>query len=336
MSRSRERAGDGPSAGRGPGRRGRADADGVGARWSYGARGHALAGSLRQLAARPLASAATLLALGIVLTLPALLLFSAGLVDALDARAADGERLTLYLDPATDDLDGAALAARVADRADVARTRYVSRDEALATFREHSDVGDALELLGANPLPGAVVVHPRVARLDDAAIGALADALAGLPGVERVQVDLDWVRRLGAIVTLARRVGALAGGFLVLTALLVVTNTIRLELARRRHEIEVCHLLGAGAAFVHRSTLLTGALYGLLGGLVACALALLALALVRAPVAELARLYGGAFRAPLPGPAELGLVVLVSTLLGTLGALLTLYGASRQRIASGT
>ena len=125
--------------------------DGAGPRWSYGPLGHAVAQSLRQLLARPLASVATLLALGVVLALPALLLFSAGAFDTLAARTLDGESLTLYLDPATGDLDGAALAGEVAGRPGVERTRYVSRDEALATFRENSDVGDALDLLGANP-----------------------------------------------------------------------------------------------------------------------------------------------------------------------------------------
>lgn len=313
-----------------------AASDGVGPRWSYGAHGYALSRSLHQLAARPLASAATLLAIGVVLALPALLLFSAGAVDALAARGLDGESLTLYLDPATGDLDGAALAAEVAARPGVERTRYVSRDEALATFRENSDVGDALDLLGENPLPGAVVVHPDTGTLDDATIGALARSLGALEGVERVQVDLDWVRRLTAVVTLIRRVAALAGAFLVLTALLVITNTIRLELARRRHELEVSHLLGASALFTHRPTLITGALYGLLGGLVACVLAAAALLLVRSPAVELARLYGSDFRPPaLPGLAELGLVTLVSTALGLVAALLSLYGASRQNVPPG-
>ena len=325
-----------PGSGRpGSGRPGDGRSDGVGPRWSYGARGHALFRSLRQLTARPLASTATLLALGVVLALPALLLFSVGVLDALAARTVGGESLTLYLDPATDDLEGAALTREIADRPGIDRTRYISRDEALATFRENSDVGDALDALGANPLPGAVVVHPDVANLDDVTIGALARSLEALPDVERVQIDLDWVRRLAAAVALIGRIGTLAGGFLVLTALLVITNTIRLELARRRAELEVSHLLGASGLFVHRPTLYTGALYGFLGGLVACVLALVALLLVRAPATELARLYGSGFRLPLPGATELGLVVLVSTLLGLAGAMLTLYGAARQKVPSG-
>ena len=133
--------------------------DAVGPRWSYGPRGHALAQSLRQIVAQPFASTLTLLALGVVLTLPALLLFSAAPLDALATRSLQGESLTLYLDPAADDAAGAALAAELAARPDVVRTRHVDRAEALAAFRELGDVDAALEALGTNPLPGAVIVR---------------------------------------------------------------------------------------------------------------------------------------------------------------------------------
>ena len=172
-------------------------------------------------------------------------------------------------------------------------------------------------------------------RSTSAASGALARELGELPGVERVQVDLRWVQRLRAALALVQRVTWLLGGFLLLTALLVITNTIRLELARRREELEVSRLLGANGAFLYRPVFYTGILYGFLGGLIACALALPALQLLRGPAEELAALYGGAFRLPLPSPSAIGLVVLVSTALGVLGALLTLYGPSRHKVASG-
>ena len=319
-------------------------------RWAYGRRGYALAQSLGQLRARPLASALTLLALGVTLALPALVLFCAGALDELGGRALEGESVTAYLDPGTADADGAALAESLRDRRDVRDTRHVTRAEALATFRENSDVGDALDALGANPLPGAVIVYPGVGSsatggggaddpgdglVDEARTRRLARELEALPGVERVQVDLLWVQRLRAALELARRVAILLGGFLVLTALLVITNTIRLELARRRRELDVSRLLGASGLFLYRPVFYTGILYGLLGGLLACAFALLALQLLRGPAGELAALYGSAFRLPLPPPASIGLVVLVSTGLGVLGALLTLYGPSRQVIVPG-
>lgn len=316
------------------------------ARWHYGPRGHALHRSLHQLRARPLSTLTTLLALGITLALPALVLFTADTIAELGSRTVGGESLTLYLDPSLDDLDGATLAAALAERADVSGTRYISRDEALATFRERSDVDEALDVLGDNPLPGAIVVRAersgdgRAASEsggdgDGADLAALADELGALPGVERVQLDLRWVQRLRAVLALAQRLAALLAAFLMLSALLVITNTVRLELARRRDELELARLLGGSGAFIYRPLFYTAALYGLLGGLLAAAFALAALSFLAGPAAELARLYDGVAPSPWPAPAEVALVALASTALGLLGALLSLYGPSRHSFARG-
>jgi len=58
-------------------------------------------------------------------------------------------------------LDGATLATQLAARPGIQSTRYVSRDEALATFRAESDLGGALDVLESNPLPGAIVIAPK-------------------------------------------------------------------------------------------------------------------------------------------------------------------------------
>ena len=307
------------------------------ARWHYGARGHALHRSLTQLRARPFASLTTLLALGITLALPALVLFSADTVGRLGARTLEGESLTLYLAPETGDAAGAALARALLERPAVRATRHVSRAEALATFREQSDVGEALDALGDNPLPGAVVVVPeRGAGEAGPDLAALAERLGALPEVERVQLDLRWVQRLRAALALAQRLGGLLALFLLVSALLVITNTVRLELARRRDELEVSRLLGASGAFLHRPVFYTAALYGFLGGLLACLLAAAAQLFLAAPVAELARLYGGEAPSPWPSPAAVGAVTLASTALGLIGAALTLYGPARHKFGRGT
>jgi len=307
----------------------------AGSRWRYGRRGYALAASFAQLGGRKLASATTLLALGITLALPALLLFTMDSLDTLASRSLEGESLTLYLDAELPADDSARLRSEVAARPGVRETRYISPTEALETFREQTDVDAALIALGKNPLPGAIVVYPDTDQLEDAAIRTLATALGALPGVERVQADLRWVRRLQAAVALAQLVAILLAGFLLLTALLVIANTIRLELSRRRNELEVSRLLGASGGFLARPVIYAGAVYGFLGGLIGNALALLALQLLRGPADDLAQLYGSGFLLSSPSLERLGLILLVSTLLGLLAALLTLYGPSRQKVGSG-
>lgn len=300
----------------------------AGSRFSYTHRGYAISRTLAQFRARPIASALTLLVLGITLALPALVLFTADAVQGIAPRTIAGESLTAYLGLEIADLDGAALATRLAKRDDVAAARYVSRDEALATFRQNSDLGAALDALGANPLPGAVLVRPATDVAER--VERLATSLESLDEVDSVQYDLRWVRRMEALLGVLRVAGVLLAVFLTSTALLVIGNTLRLELLRRQTEREVANLLGAGTAFLNRPLIYTGLLYGLLGGSVAVALALAAQFVMRAPVAELAALYGSGFTLPLPSASHLLLVPLVATALGLLGALLTLYGPSRQ------
>ena len=299
----------------------------AGSRLSYTARGHAWAGVLRALRARPFSSAVTLLVLGTVLALPTLVLLVNDVLAGLAGRAGGEASITAYLEADVPDLDGAALAARVGAREDVAGARYVSRDEALATLRASSDLDAALDALGENPLPGAVVVRP--AEPGRAEAERLAAVLRGGGGVERVVYDLAWVERLDAVVRLARTAGWLLAGFLTLTALLVIGNTVRLELSRRAHEREVAHLLGASRAFADRPLVYTGLLYGAIAGAVGLALALGAFAALAAPARDLARLWGGAFAPALP-LAALAAVVPGAALLGLLGAASALSRPARQ------
>ncbi len=302
----------------------------AGKKWTYGKRGYALAQSLRQFSQRKFSSLITLMVLGITLALPALFMFSAQAVQQLAKQNIDDESLTLYLTLDTADLDGAALAQSLLGKPGIQKTRYISSDEALATFRANTDIGDALEALGDNPLPAAIVVYPVKQQADATAIKRLSKQLVAIPEVHRVQYDLRWVQRLQAVVKLIQSVGWVLAGFLTLTALLVIGNTIRLELLRRQPELDVAKLLGAGTSFLHRPLLYTGALYGFLGGLLGSILALIAFDQIKTPADQLSYLYASTFRLEMPTLSQFLTFLAVATLLGWLGALLTLYSPSRQ------
>jgi cell division transport system permease protein len=77
--------------------------------------------------------------------------------------------------------------------------------------------------------------------------------------------------------------------------IVIVGNTIRLDIQNRRQEIEVCKLIGATDAFVRRPFLYIGFWYGALGGLFALLLLGACLLLLGGPLARLASLYGAEF-----------------------------------------
>lgn len=298
--------------------------------WTYSRRGYALAQGIRQLKSRKLASLVTLMVFGVTLALPALIFFTANSLALLGNKSVGEESLTAYLTMQTSDLDGASLAQRLNSLVEVETARYVSRDEALALFNEQTDIGDAIDILGDNPLPGAIILYPNAASLNKAVMSDLAERVGAMGEVDRVQFDLRWVQRLQAVLNLARTVGWLLAGFLTLTALLVIGNTIRLELLRRQNEQDVSRLLGASKSFLNRPLLYTGALYGFLGGVIACSIALLALIWLRGPATHLSNLYTSAFELIMPTASQLLLVVATATILGLLGAILTLAQPSGQ------
>ncbi len=297
-------------------------------KWAYTKRGYALAQSLSALKRRAWSSLSTLLVFGITMALPALIFFTADSLSRLGASTVSEESLTVYLKLQTSDLDGAELARSLSTQEAIRNTQFISRDEALAVFQQQANIQDALNVLGENPLPGAIVVFPTRQSLEADTIETLAKRLNALPEVDRVQYDLKWVKRLQSLLNLGRSIGWVLAGFLTLTALLVIGNTVRLELLRRQHELEVSHLLGAERSFLHRPMIYSGILFGFLGGLVACLISLVTLKWLGTASASLASLYSSSFTLGTPGPEQLFLVVAAATLLGLLGAIAALYQPS--------
>lgn len=301
-----------------------------GSKWQYTKRGYALSQSLKQFKRYKMASTVTLIVLGITLALPVILLFASSALQQLGTRSLDGESLTAYLNNDVSDLQGAEMAQLWMGKPGIRSTRYISKDEALQLFRENSDIGDAISVLGSNPLPGAIMVFPDSNTLSSARLDTLVTQLRQLESVARIQLDLRWVKRLKSVVSLIQLVGGLLAGFLTLTALLVIGNTIRLELLRRRSEMEVANLLGATNGFMNRPILYTGALYGFLGGIVACLVAVLAFSAIQEPAHELSSLYESSFRLLMPNVSQILTVLGVSILLGIIGAFGSLYRPSQQ------
>ena len=87
----------------------------------------------------------------------------------------------------------------------------------------------------------------------------------------------------------------LTAGLLGVGVVLIVGNTIRLDILNRRAEIEVMKLVGASDGFTRRPFLYSGIWYGLGGGLMALILVALAAAVLARPVDTLAKAYGSQF-----------------------------------------
>jgi cell division transport system permease protein len=271
----------------------------------------ALVGSLGQLYRQRMNTLLTALVIGVSLALPASLLL--GLSTLRQATAGwDGEaRLTAYLKTDLPDADASALAGNLRkDLAGQADVTLIDRAQALVEFERSSGLGEALALLGENPLPAALVVTPE-APADEATLARLAERLRALPQVDDVQSDLEWVRRLNALLELGKRTLWAFAGLLGAGVVLVTGNTIRLAIFNRRAEIEITKLIGGTDTFIRRPFLYWGLLQGLTGGLVAVLLLIAVNVGLAGSVRTLAGLYGSALRLATPGFfGSLGLLLL--------------------------
>jgi len=202
---------------------------------------------------------------------------------------------------------------------------FVPREKALTSLKAKSGLSDVLDTLGENPLPDGYVM--KLTGFNNGADAGRVDAMAAqlrlLPGVDTVQVDSAWVKRLAALLGVLRLALMLLAATLGMVVIAVVFNTIRLQVLTQREEIVVSKLLGATDNFIHRPFYYTGALLGLAAGGVALGGVALALRPLNKAIAEFARLYASEFQLAPLDPLAVGALLAISAGLGLMGALLS-------------
>ena len=274
--------------------------------------------SLQRLLSTPLPTAMTVLVIAIALALPVGLYVMLKNAQALSRDWDGSAQISLYLKLDTTESESKGLAKRLDVHPEIAKTQFISKEQALEEFKALSGFGEVLTELDDNPLPPVIVVYPKARDLIKAE--TLQQELSKLPQVDSAQLDAQWVRRLHAILDLAERVVWALGLGLSFAVLLVIINTIRLAIESRRDEIVIVKLVGGTDAFVQRPFLYTGLWYGFGGGIVALIIIQSVLFWVDSPVAELADLYSSAFNLKGLGFGPTLALLLGSAGLGWLGA----------------
>ena len=291
---------------------------------SYGTRHlQALFGSLGRLARAPLATMLTLMVIGVALALPAgLALIVNNLRNATgDFSNAVDFSVHFKLGTPIERVQQLAKGARM--RAGIESVTVKTADEALDEFKLASGFGDALAALEDNPLPHHLIVRPSKNASGPAEVESLRRYFAAFPEVDIVQLDLDWVRRLHALLDVLRRILWVVIAVLGLGVLAVIGNTIRLEIQQRRAEIEVTKLVGGSNAFVRRPFLYTGMFYGVGGALLAALIVVGSLTYLDQAVGDLSAQYGNRFHLEGLGSRGMGFLVGIGAGLGWLGALIS-------------
>ncbi|WDZ95522.1 permease-like cell division protein FtsX [Herbaspirillum sp. WKF16] len=220
---------------------------------------------------------------------------------------------------------GKTIAQVLKDSDTVGRVEFIPREKAFDALKSKTGLADVLATLGSNPLPDSFVLRlPGFQNAMDAGrVDDIAQKLKSQPGVDTVQIDSEWVKRLAALLRILRLVLLFLGITLGAVVIAVVFNTIRLQVMTQREEIEVSRLLGATNSFIHRPFYYTGALLGLCAGGVALGLVVAAQQPLNTAILDFAHLYASEFQLALPSPMSIALLLTVSALLGLFGAMLS-------------
>jgi len=274
---------------------------------------YSLVASVGRLLRKPWATALTVGVMAVALTLPLGLWATLQNIERFIGNVQQSRQISVFLKTDVAAARAGSLVDELKARPEVAAVELRTPAQGLEELRQRG-LGDSLSALDGNPLPSLLIVTPRG---DET---TLAQSLRALPEADVVQHDADWRDRLDQWLRFGTRLAWVLGALLGLGALLVVGNTVRLDIQSRREEIGVLQLLGASDGFIRRPFLYLGAGYGVLAGTLALALLTATDSALRAPLAELARSYGSSFVLRGFDPTQAVVIVLGAGVLGWLGA----------------
>jgi len=275
--------------------------------------------SFGRLFRQPFASLMIMLVIAVTLAIPAALILVVKNAQSVSKGWDNALDFSVYLHRSVSATDASDLSSLIQQRADVESVRLITASEALDEFRQQSGFGAALDQLSDNPLPHTLVVRPSAANTGQSIV-LLQEELGNLPEADAVQVDTEWVQRFHAILDILRRAIVIGASLLGVAIVIIIGNTIRLDIQNRREEIEVTKLIGASNAFVRRPFLWSGFWYGLCGGLLAVGLVHYGLYQLEQPVARLAGLYQGGIVVMSLSAVETLTVVGIGVTLGLTGS----------------
>lgn len=280
--------------------------------WSAGA-------SLRRLMSRPVGTLLTVAVMALALALPLTFYLLLGNVQKLGEALGQNQAVSMFMQPGQTGPAVELLATKLRERADVASVAVKSPQQGMDELAKMQGFSGALNTLDSNPLPYAVEVLPKLgASADD--VARLVTDMRAMQGVDLVQDSGTWRQRLDALLGVGNRVVLILAALLALAVLLVVGNTVRVDIASRSEEIGVLMLIGASGAFVRRPYLYAGIWYGLFSGVLAAGVALLIEMALAEPVTRLGHVYEGKLQLGTLRLWLLGAVPLAAAVLGWLGA----------------
>lgn len=276
--------------------------------------------ALGELIRYPLGNLITLFVIGIAFSLPVILFELLQNGETAISYFHGSPTILLYLkkDITNDQLNG--LLQSLQQNSQIESAHYISPQEGLNSLQADSSISAAIQALGSNPLPGVVAVTPNHLSSDPIAIQSLYDQLKSNSLVDSTQLNIAWVKRLFYLVEMLKQLTSVIAFIFCIGLILIVSNTIRLDMKSHREEIYILRLIGATNAFIRRALLYKGLLYGLMGSIIALFLGNSVLWWLKQPLSQLTLTYNTVFQLQALSSLQILAFVLSCALLGYLGS----------------
>ena len=280
----------------------------------------ALFSSLGRLISSPFTSLMTIVVLAVAISLACGFYLMVINLQQIAGNLETGDQISLFLRNEISDAQANKFSDRIKLNPNVDQVKLISKKEALAEFKTYSGFGSAIDVLESNPLPIVIQVKPKNTLVDKQGFENLLESFKESPEVDIAQIDMQWLEKLESILAVAQLGGTLISVLIGIGVLFIIGNTIRLELHNRRDEVIIAKLVGATNAFIQRPFLYDGFWIGFISGVAAWFIVTGMLLILWQSVEKLSRLYGGSFHMLFLSFSETLTLLLISSLLGILGA----------------
>lgn len=196
----------------------------------------------------------------------------------------------------------------------VKSSRYISKAEAAKELQQ--DLGqDFIAFLGYNPLLPSIEIHLKAGYATQDSISKFEEEITRYHIVREMFYQPDLIRMVNDnVAKISFWLGAVSLIIMVL-AIYLLNNTMRLLIYSKRFTINTMQLVGATPAFIRRPFLLKSMMHGLLGALIAILVASIGLIVLNSKVPEIFNLH------------ELGMILRVFVMILAIGLLFTLISA---------
>ena len=220
-------------------------------------------------------SIAAIFVLTVTIMLVTGLFFFQGIAGYLTSQIQDKIDITAYFKDGTQEQDILNVKDKILRMSpNIKNIEYVSKDQALASFNEkHKDdavLAQALQEVGSNPFLPSLNITTNGDISQYAAVSNILQTSDFSKLIDKVDFSQkkDTIEKIYSITSNINMFGLLLGIVLIIVAILVVFNTIKLAIENSKEEINIMRIVGASDWFIRGPFVIQGIIFGFIAFLI--------------------------------------------------------------------